>query len=87
MTCNTLVQGFVYSFEGRQGIESTIENPIKTQCETPHPQPLSPKKGRGEQAQIGGQLHYLATKLIHQPDGLAGTVLFESHPLHAIICN
>jgi len=33
--------------------EFTIENPIKTQCKTPHPQPLSPKKGRGEQAQRG----------------------------------
>ena len=37
------------------GIEFTIENPVKTQCETPHPQPLSPKKGRGEQAQDVGK--------------------------------
>ena len=57
VTCAPPVQLFVHKYEGRLGIEFTIENLIKTQCKTPHPQPLSPKKakkGRGEQAQRCG---------------------------------
>ncbi len=51
LSCMPRVQCFVTLSETRQGIESKIKNPIKTQSKTPHPQPLSPKKGRGEQAQ------------------------------------
>ena len=49
VTCKSPVQGFVQTSETWEGIAITTKNPIKTQCKTPHPQPLSPKKGRGEQ--------------------------------------
>ena len=48
------VQLFVYVSETQLDIEFMIKKPIKTQCKTPHPQPLSPKRGeagRGEQDQ------------------------------------
>ncbi len=53
-SCKPPVQFFVILSETRQCIRSTIKNPIKSQCKTPHPQPLSPKKGRGEQSQTCG---------------------------------
>ena len=51
LTWKPPVQLFVYNSETQLGIEFTIKKPIKTQCKTPHPQPLSPSTGRGEQDQ------------------------------------
>ena len=51
LTCMSSVQLFVYVSETQLDIEFTIKKPIKTQCKTPHPQPLSPSTGRGEQDQ------------------------------------
>ena len=47
----TPVQLFVCDSEAQLEIEFTIKKPIKTQCKTPHPQPLSQSTGRGEQDQ------------------------------------
>ena len=41
VTCKSPVQGFVQTSETWEGIAITTKNPIKTQCKTPHPQPLS----------------------------------------------
>ena len=51
LTCMTPVQLFVCDSETRLDIEFTIKKLIKTKCKTPHPQPLSPSTGRGEQDQ------------------------------------
>ncbi len=45
LTCMTPVQLFVCDSETQLEIEFTIKKPIKTQCKTPHPQPLSPSTG------------------------------------------
>ena len=51
LTGLTPVQLSVCDSETQLEIEFTIKKPIKTQCKTPHPQPLSPSTGRGEQEQ------------------------------------
>ena len=48
----TPVQLFVCDSETQLEIEFAIKKPIKTQCKTPHPQPLSPSTGRGEHDQF-----------------------------------
>ncbi len=46
LMCKPPVQLFFYASETQLEIEFTSKKPIKTQCKTPHPQPLSPSTAR-----------------------------------------
>ena len=43
-----------------------IKNAIKSQCKTPHPQPLSPKRGEGSKLKDVGNDKANAKGVIHE---------------------